>query len=289
MTLPAERIAALVGSPVTRLEALGGGSFGRPHRATTADGRELFVKMHRNAPPGFFQHEAYGLRWLGEVADGARVAGVVAVDAEMLIIDWVPSGRPSRPAAADFGRRLAITHAAGADRFGRDTDSMLASEPLPGGSDHQTDWADFYAEARLRPFLDRAVVLGAVTGADRQAVEAVIDRLPGLVGPAEPPARLHGDLWSGNVLWSPDGAVLIDPAAYGGHREVDLAMLALFGLPHLDVVLDSYQQTRPLAAGWQRRVPLYQLFPLLVHAVIFGGSYGAAAGDAARRALDGAA
>jgi fructosamine-3-kinase len=103
-----------------------------------------------------------------------------------------------------------------------------------------------------------------------------------LTGPPEPPSRLHGDLWSGNVLWSPDGVVLVDPAAHGGHRETDLAMLALFGLPHLDRVVAAYDEAWPLAEGWRDRVGLHQLHPLLVHAALFGGGYAARAADLAR-------
>ncbi|WP_159058348.1 fructosamine kinase family protein, partial [Streptomyces europaeiscabiei] len=114
----------------------------------------------------------------------------------------------------------------------------------------------------------------------------VCARLPDLAGPAEPPARLHGDLWNGNVLWGADGhARLIDPAAHGGHRETDLAMLALFGCPHLGHILDGYQRAAPLADGWQDRVGLHQLFPLLVHAVLFGRGYADQALQAARAAL----
>ena len=146
----------------------------------------------------------------------------------------------------------------------------------------------FYARARLEPFLRRAVNRGAIGAADRSSVESVIDDIGSLAGPAEPPARLHGDLWSGNVLWGADGrAWLVDPAAHGGHRETDLAMLALFGAPHLDALLAAYDAERPLAAGWRERVPLHQLHPLLVHAALFGGGYGARAGAAARAALGG--
>ena len=116
-------------------------------------------------------------------------------------------------------------------------------------------------------------------------IERVCDRLPELAGPPEPPARLHGDLWSGNVLWSTDGAWLIDPAAHGGHRETDLAMLALFGCPHLDTVLAAYDEAAPLAPGWRDRVPLHQLFPLLVHVVLFGRGYAGQCVAAARAAL----
>ena len=137
----------------------------------------------------------------------------------------------------------------------------------------------------MLPYLRAASDAGELTGEEAAVVERVCDRLPALAGPAEPPARLHGDLWSGNVLWSRGGAWLIDPAAHGGHRETDLAMLALFGCPHLDAVLRAYDETAPLAAGWRERVPLHQLFPLLVHVVLFGGGYAAQAVAAARAAL----
>ncbi|WP_281369054.1 fructosamine kinase family protein [Nocardioides ungokensis] len=144
-------------------------------------------------------------------------------------------------------------------------------------------WAEFYATRRVLPYLKLARDRGAIDDGDARAVEAVVARLPGLV-PEEPPARLHGDLWNGNVLWGVDGrAHVIDPAAHGGHRETDLAMLALFGLPNLPRVLDAYAEAAPLADGWQERVGLHQLFPLLVHACLFGGGYGPRAADAARR------
>jgi fructosamine-3-kinase len=128
---------------------------------------------------------------------------------------------------------------------------------------------------------------GTLSASGARAVERVCCRIADLAGPAEPPARLHGDLWSGNVHWAADGRVwLIDPAAHGGHRETDLAMLHLFGCPFLDRVLLGYQEAAPLADGWQRRIPLHQLFPLLVHVELFGRSYADQAVTAARRALE---
>ena len=135
----------------------------------------------------------------------------------------------------------------------------------------------------MLPYLKLARDRGAVSEAEAGLVEGVIGKLTALL-PEEPPARLHGDLWNGNVLWGQEGRVwLIDPAAYGGHRELDLAMLALFGLPHLPRVLEAYQERRPLADGWEDRLPLHQLFPLLVHAALFGGGYGTRAAEAAAR------
>lgn len=280
----AGQVTELIGTPVRSLRPLGATGFGRPYRGQLADGREIFVKAGEPVP-GAFAHEASGLRRLGTVPGGALAAHVLAVDERLLILDWIDQHPPTVAAAAAFGRRLAHTHQADIGGFGSDQDGVLASEVLPAGNGQQT-WPDFYARARLRPFASRAVERGHLDDRDRASVERVIERLPDLAGPAEPPALLHGDLWSGNVLWTGDEAVLIDPACYGGHRETDLAMLDLFGLPQLEVVLESYQQVAPLAAGWPQRLPLHQLFPLLVHAVIFGGSYGRAAGDAARECLD---
>ena len=141
--------------------------------------------------------------------------------------------------------------------------------PLWLPNDPAPDWPTFYAERRLLPLLPKA----RLSAAGNRAVERVCGRIDDLAGPPEPPARLHGDLWSGNVLWDRQGrAWLIDPAAYGGHREVDLAMLQLFGAPgpHFFV---AYEERNPLAPGHEDRVPLYQLFPLLVHAALFGGGY----------------
>jgi fructosamine-3-kinase len=162
--------------------------------------------------------------------------------------------------------------------FGGD-DGFIATLPLDNsGAD---DWPTFYVQRRLAPYLD------VLDDGDRAAVAAVCDRVGELAGPAEPPARIHGDLWSGNVVWSADGrGWLVDAAsAHGGHRETDLAMLALFGAPGLDRLLASYDEVSPLADGWRERVALHQLHPLLVHATLFGGGYGARAARAARIAL----
>jgi fructosamine-3-kinase len=137
------------------------------------------------------------------------------------------------------------------------------------------------------PYLKLARDRGGISPADANAVDRVVRRIVDLAGPDEPPARLHGDLWSGNLVWTSGAVWLVDPAAHGGHRETDLAMLALFGCPQLPRVLDAYQEATPLADGWEERVALHQLFPLLVHACLFGrgsggSGYGARAGEAAR-------
>ena len=141
----------------------------------------------------------------------------------------------------------------------------------------RTSFAEFWALDRVAATARMARDRHRLTPDQSREVDRLVDDLVDGqvdVGPAEPPARLHGDLWSGNVLWGADGrAWLIDPAAHGGHRESDLAMLALFGAPHLDAIMTAYDEAAPLAAGWRARIPLHQTWPLLVHAALFGGGY----------------
>ena len=160
---------------------------------------------------------------------------------------------------------------------------MLGPLTLPNG--RAESWPDFYATQRLEPLARIAGERGALPEEAPVLLRRLVDRLDVLAGPAEPPARLHGDLWSGNVMTGADGrAWLIDPAAYGGHREVDLAMLRLFGAPS-QRLFDAYAEVAPLAPGHEQRVALWQVMPLLAHAALFGGGWGASAVAAMRRCL----
>jgi fructosamine-3-kinase len=241
------------------------------------------VVAKRGTGTGMVTAEAASLRWLAD-AHTVAVPDVLGEDGHWLVLTAIEQARPSPGVAEDFGRRLAALHASGAPAFGA---------PPPGGprdawigmaamvDEPMADWPQWYAEYRIRPYARRSPRL-----LDVGLFERVCARLPELAGPPEPPARLHGDLWNGNVVWGADGqAWVIDPAAHGGHRETDLAMLALFGCPHLEHVLGAYREVAPLADGWADRVALHQLFPLLVHTELFGGGYSAQATAAAQRAL----
>jgi fructosamine-3-kinase len=249
-----------------------------------------FVKSNQNAPSGFFELEAAGLRWLA-VDGGVQCARVVAVDDRSLTLKRLGSVAPTRSAARDFGSRLAVTHDAGAPLFGAGPEGWHGdgyfgplSEPLPMSLWGHENWGEFYAEERLRPMADMAE--WRLSTEARRLVDAVIGCcLAGDFDDDDGPARIHGDLWSGNVMWTRDGVVLIDPAAHGGHRETDLAMLALFGCPHLDEVLSGYQSVRRLRDGWRERIGLHQLYPLLAHVQLFGGGYGRQTETAAASAL----
>lgn len=198
-----------------------------------------------------------------------------------LALAWVEPGRPGPTHDDDLGRGLAALHRSGATVFGLEEDTALGSLQLP--NDPCATWAEFYGQRRLLPLARRAVDDGVLPPSVLSDVDRLVGRLPDLVGPPEPPARLHGDLWGGNAITDADGhPLLIDPAVYGGHREVDLAMMRLFG-GFGPRVFSAYQEVAPLAAGHEDRVPLYQLHPLLVHAVLFGGSYRDAVTDTLRR------
>jgi fructosamine-3-kinase len=248
-----------------------------------------FVKCSAAAPAGFFACEAAGLQWLSSVNGGVPCARVLGHDATSLTLERLDTAAPGRAAAQEFGRRLARTHDAGAHSFGAPPDGWTGAgffgplhQPLPMSLTPHYTWGVFYARERLAPMAARAAQLDAGVRAD---VDAVIARCEGGdFDDGDPPARLHGDLWSGNVMWTPAGVVLIDPAAHGGHRETDVAMLALFGCPYLDAVIDGYQTWRPLRKGWRERTGLHQLYPLLAHVVLFGTSYAGLTAAAARSA-----
>lgn len=238
--------------------------------------------------------EAAGLRWLGQAQDdgGARVAEVVSAEGERLVIERIPESSPDRSIACDFGARLARTHQAGVEAYGAGPAGWAGSGLQgPAGNqlelplNHHSNWGSMWAQERIAPLVRKVEdygahergVFGELCGLLREG------NFDGSYGEGSTPARVHGDLWAGNVLWTESEAVLIDPTPYGGHPEDDLAALALFGVPHLDDIIQGYQQVRPLDKGWEDRVELHQLHLLLLHAVLFGADYARQALKVARK------
>ncbi len=268
----------LLDTPVAEEVDLGTNHDWTLRRVHLTDGRRVFVKESRPGVEGVFDAEVAGLRWLQEGWRDAAgpdapspVPEVVAADRTTLVLPWLEFQQATPAATERFGRELAIVHGAGADSFGAPWQGNIAALPLdntPGDS-----WPEWYATRRVLPYLRMAADRGVITGPDVKEIERAVERIPGAAGPAEPPARIHGDLWSGNVVWVEGRALIVDPAAHGGHRETDLAMLALFGAPGLDRIIGAYEEVSPLAGGWRSRVPLHQLHPLLVHVNLYGIGY----------------
>lgn len=275
----ADRAEQLLGAAVVSTTPVAGGDVCTATRLRLSDGRSALIKTRPHAPEGFFEAEARGLRWLAEPGV-AEVAEVLGVTEDCIVLAWIEPTRPSPEGAVALGRMLAPLHASGAETFGAEQDGFIGTLPLPNRP--ADTWPEFFAVRRILPYLKLAADRGRIEPAGVAAVESVVRRIVDLAGPPEPPARLHGDLWAGNIVWTAERhAVLVDPAAHGGHRETDLAMLGLFGLPQLARVQAAYHEVHPLADGWQERQPLHQLFPLLVHAALFGGRYGQLAAEAA--------
>jgi fructosamine-3-kinase len=283
----AEAIGRRLGQPVVAARRVAGGDINDAFEVRLADERRLFVKTHAAAPARMFPCEARGLAWLRDSAHGLRLPSVIDVaDADddtpaYLALELIDSRPPSRTFEVELGAGLARLHRSGAPQFGHVEPNFIGR--LSQDNAPSATWADFYAERRLAPQVKAAVDGGRGPGTWTSRFDRLTTRLATLLGPVEPPARLHGDLWSGNVISDEQGApVLIDPAAYGGHREIDLAMLRLFGSPGASLFA-AYDEIWPLAPAHLERVPLYQLYPLLVHVNLFGGSYVHAVDAALRR------
>ena len=265
-----QRIEEATGTRVQKLARLAGGDINDAYEVTLADGTRVFAKTRKRPPPAMYVREAEGLAWLAE-SEALAIPRVIAANEQLLALTWIERGVPARDYDAQLGRGLARLHRAGAPGFGLARDNYIGD--LPQHNTPLARWSDFYRERRLMPLVTRARGRGRLGSEHTRAFEQLYTRLDQLVGDPEPPARLHGDLWSGNVHVGPQGEpVLIDPSVYGGHREVDLAMLQLFGSLSPSFFA-AYDEVYPRAPGYSERVPLYQLYPLLVHVNLFDHGY----------------
>jgi fructosamine-3-kinase len=278
------RIEALLGQRAASAHAVGGGNIAASWRVRLSSGDECFVKDYGDGPAGLARCEADGLRWLAEGKDlgVAEVLGV-ADDAPLLVLRWIESAPKRHDFAERLGRGLAALHARGAEGFGHPQDNFIGS--LAQSNAMQSSWPRFYAEQRIEPLVRLAAEAGRLSSRVVKETDMLLARLEDLCGPSEPPARLHGDLWSGNLMVDSDGSpCLVDPAVYGGHREIDLAMMQLFGGFEART-FQAYHEAYPLAPGHEERVALYQLYPLAAHVVLFGESYASSFAETVRRYL----
>jgi fructosamine-3-kinase len=269
-----QAIGRALGAGVVASRAVSGGDINQAHAVELDDGRVVFAKTNPDADPAMFPAEARGLAWLAE-AGTLRTPRVLAVSPDFLVLEHLRAARRCPDFDERLGRGLAALHRFGAPGFGLDHDNFIGR--LPQSNRPAPTWAAFYRSARLEPQLRLAVEAGVASPRLRRDGERLLELLDDRVGPPEPPARLHGDLWGGNLIVDDRGQpCLVDPAVSGGHRELDLAMMRLFG-GFGARVFDAYAEAWPLAPGHEARVPLYQLYFLLVHVNLFGGSYVASA------------
>ncbi len=263
-------IAAQGWGAVRSAAPVGGGCINLGRVLTTATGEQLFLKLNRAAPAGMFRREAEGLSALAAVAGGPRVPAPLLAGDDFLLLEYL---RPEPP-AADYwprlGQRLARLHQHTRDRFGFEHDNYIGSTPQPNA--WAADGFTFFAEQRLGFQARLARERGRLSERAARQIERLAGRLPQLV-PEQPASLIHGDLWSGNIIPGPGGAAcLIDPAAYFGWAEADLAMMVLFGHPP-EAFFAAYRQVRPLAPGYRERVDIYNLYHLLNHLNLFGSGY----------------
>ncbi|QKT07953.1 fructosamine kinase family protein [Gordonia sp. X0973] len=259
-----------------------GGDIARAYRLETADG-PLFLKWRPESTPDLFAREAAGLRALYAHRGDLGVPEVLRETGVGLVLEWIESGAPSPSTESDFGIGLARLHRTVGDRFGS-LDGALAGYLGSVEVDLKPtdDWAEFFVHRRVIPLIERGIALGVVSGEARGLIERLAPRADELCGPPEPPSLVHGDLWAGNRMVGVGGrSWLIDPAAHWASREIDLAMMTLFG-GFGRKCFTAYDEEFPLADGWRERLRWYQLPPLLVHAILFGGGYGRSAVDVLR-------
>lgn len=271
MTLQ-ETVAEALGQSVRRMRSLSGGDVADAYQVWLEDGTTVFAKTKQNAAPGFFEIEAASLAWLRET-DTVAIPEVLAVsdDPPFLILEWIDAGLPNSQTESYLGRSLAALHQIPIPHFGRADLRSTGSRGLPNAA--TATWAEFYATQRLIPLADLAAAESALPVDAIEGIHTVAERLDTYGASDEPAALLHGDLWAGNRLIGARGiSWLIDPASHGGHREFDLAMMRLFG-GYEPACFDAYNDAYPLPDGWQQRIPLHQLAPLIVHAIKFGGGY----------------
>lgn len=223
--------------------------------------------------PGMFSAEAKGLELLRNTGC-IRIPQVIHQGTSgkysFLLLEFIEEGRQTTNFWEHFGKNLAKLHKTSHTQFGLDHDNYIGS--LPQQNHVHADWYTFLAEQRLLPLLKMSVDSGLLNSGDIKSFDRFMGNLSNLI-PAETPSLLHGDLWSGNFITNPLGeACLIDPAVYFGHREMDIAMTKLFG-GFSPEFYQSYNKEFPLEKGWEKRVEINLLYPLLVHLLLFGESY----------------
>ena len=261
------------GLNVQRYEPVNGGDINSSYCLFTSK-EKYFLKVNdKNKYSLMFERETNGLDKLREYCT-LKIPQVIKQgscnDRQYLLLEWLEKGSPKKDMWENFGNALAIMHKQPQQYFGSGEDNYIGS--LDQNNDQHDEWHSFYTECRIKPLVKKLFDSGDFTAADIRDADLFCKSLKTIL-PGEPPSLLHGDLWAGNYMIISSGyAAIFDPAVYCGHREMDIAMTKLFG-GFDQRFYEAYNGTNPLEKGWENRLPVTQLYPLLVHAVLFGGHY----------------
>lgn len=268
-----ESILAKTGLQVTGTRRVGGGDINEAYCLFTADANYFLKVNDAQRYPEMFAKEAQGLQALKK---GSTLYVPQAIkfgeagNQQYLLLEWIEQSKPANDFWEQFGTALAVMHRQPQLYFGFEADNYIGS--LPQNNQRHDNWPGFYAQCRIMPLVKQLNDSKSLSAQDVACAEQFCNRLPEIF-PEETPSLLHADLWSGNYMTGPHGQpAMIDPAVYYGHREMDLGMTLLFG-GFAAEFYEAYQHACPLESRWRQRVRYTQLYPLLVHAILFGGHY----------------
>ncbi len=270
-----KRIEGLIDSRIRAVNTVAGGSINKAAKIKTADNQTFFLKWNDSAPDDTFLKEKKGLELLASADTGLKIPAVVGMSSTedeigFLLIQFIQEGSANTHSAEKFGRRLALLHKNTADQYGLEYGNYIGR--LPQKNSWHENWIDFFIEERLELQLKQAVDKRLLHAAISENFQRLYKKLPELL-PNEPPSLLHGDLWSGNYFFDAEGEpVIYDPAVYYGNREIEIAFTHLFG-GFSSGFYEAYQRAFPLEAEFAERKDIYNLYQLLVHTNMFGGSY----------------
>ena len=269
----AEEFQRITGVAIQKVQYVGGGDINEARLIRTSN-RTFFIKMNQSpAAAAMLSTEKLGLELLRKTKtiNIPQIVGLGHTETySLLILEYIPPSSPDSIFWELLGHQLANLHQVSATSYGLDFDNFIGL--LPQSNQKQQQWIDFYRTERLSPQIKLAFQKGLLNHSHLKQFEALLNKLGQFIPPSIP-ALVHGDLWSGNFLVGPKSEpYLIDPAPYFGNREVDLAMTKLFG-GFSPTFYAAYSEVFPLEAAFEERVPLYQLYYLLVHLNLFGSSY----------------
>lgn len=255
---------------ITSEEAVHGGDINQAQKLTFDSGNTAFLKWNEDAPENMFESEAKGLELLRSADTNLTIPKSLVISENYLLLEWIEEGGGKPNSSNEFGAELAQLHKKSNSFFGLDHDNFIGKLKQSNGK--HSNWSDFFALERIEPQIKLGVESGKLTRSVLREAEQLYKKLGSII-PGEKPALLHGDLWSGNFMFTRSGqASIYDPAVYFGHREMDIAMTRLFGGFSADFY-KGYNEQFPLEPGFEERVTLCNLYPILVHANLFGGSY----------------